>query len=93
MADYTTALDTENDALETVGGKGRSLARMASAGFAVPTVMSYDDYRQAEGVRTAFCTMVRNPMSGETVVEIDKIEKNVPIEETLFSSRAPGVGR
>ena len=33
---YTTPLSTKNDALEVVGGKGRSLAKMANAGFDVP---------------------------------------------------------
>ena len=36
MADYTTSLDTKNDSLEVVGGKGRSLAKMTNAGFHVP---------------------------------------------------------
>ena len=31
-----TPIDTTNDALETVGGKGRSLAQMTRAGFDVP---------------------------------------------------------
>ena len=31
-----TPIDTANDALETVGGKGRSLAQMTRAGFDVP---------------------------------------------------------
>ncbi|MCE2462048.1 MAG: hypothetical protein J4F38_14900, partial [Pseudomonadales bacterium] len=31
-----TPIDTVNDALETVGGKGRSLAQMTRAGFDVP---------------------------------------------------------
>ncbi|GIT39336.1 MAG: hypothetical protein Ct9H300mP8_05320 [Gammaproteobacteria bacterium] len=30
-------LDTSNDSLELIGGKGKSLARMARAGFSVPT--------------------------------------------------------
>ena len=33
---YTTPLSTKDDALEVVGGKGRSLAKMANAGFHVP---------------------------------------------------------
>ncbi len=33
---HTTALNTKNDALETVGGKGRSLAKLSNAGFNVP---------------------------------------------------------
>ena len=33
---YTTPLSTKDDALEVVGGKGRSLAKMSNAGFHVP---------------------------------------------------------
>ena len=33
---YITSLDTKEDALEVVGGKGRSLAKLANAGFPVP---------------------------------------------------------
>ena len=36
MSRYTATLDTKDGALEVVGGKGRSLARMANAGFNVP---------------------------------------------------------
>ncbi len=47
MTAYTTTLNTTDDALERVGGKGRSLARMANAGFAVPGgfLLSADAYR------------------------------------------------
>ena len=46
---YTTALNTKDDALETVGGKGRSLAIMVNAGFNVPggflvTTAAYRSY-------------------------------------------------
>ena len=33
---YALPLDTSNDSLELIGGKGKSLARMARAGFSVP---------------------------------------------------------
>ena len=36
MNNYTATLDTQNDSLEVVGGKGRSLAKMLNAGFQVP---------------------------------------------------------
>lgn len=36
MPDFTVPLDTENDALELVGGKGRSLAKLSNAGFYLP---------------------------------------------------------
>ena len=48
MAGFTAALDTSNNALERVGGKGRSLALLANAGFAVPDGfhVTADAYRQ-----------------------------------------------
>ena len=36
MTSYTATLDTKDDSLEVVGGKGRSLAKMTNAGFHVP---------------------------------------------------------
>ena len=36
MSIHIRALDTKDDALEVVGGKGRSLAKLANAGFQVP---------------------------------------------------------
>ena len=36
MPTHIRALDTKDDALEVVGGKGRSLAKLANAGFQVP---------------------------------------------------------
>nr|ADI19623.1 phosphoenolpyruvate synthase/pyruvate phosphate dikinase [uncultured delta proteobacterium HF0770_45N15] len=36
MPTHIRALDTKEDALEVVGGKGRSLAKLANAGFQVP---------------------------------------------------------
>ncbi|MCE2560048.1 MAG: hypothetical protein J4F98_16055, partial [Acidobacteria bacterium] len=35
-ASFVRPLDTPDDALDLLGGKGRSLARTKSAGFAVP---------------------------------------------------------
>ena len=44
---YTTAIKTTEDSLERIGGKGRSLAKMACAGFAVPGgfLVTTDAYR------------------------------------------------
>ena len=48
MTGFTTPLDTSDNALERVGGKGRALAHLASAGFAVPDGfhVTADAYRQ-----------------------------------------------
>ena len=44
---FTTSLSTDQDALERVGGKGRSLSKMAREGFNVPTgfIVTTDAYR------------------------------------------------
>ena len=44
---YTTAIKTTEDSLERIGGKGRSLAKMACAGFEVPGgfLVTTDAYR------------------------------------------------
>ena len=45
---FTSPIKTTEDSLELVGGKGRSLAKMASAGFAVPGgfLVTADAYRK-----------------------------------------------
>ena len=45
---FTLAIDTTEDSLEVIGGKGRSLARMTRAGFAVPGgfLVTADTYRR-----------------------------------------------
>lgn len=45
---YITPIKTEEDSLELIGGKGRSLAKMASAGFNVPGgfLVTADSYRE-----------------------------------------------
>lgn len=45
---YTAQINTTEDSLERVGGKGRSLAKMARAGFAVPGgfLVTADTYRK-----------------------------------------------
>ena len=44
---FTTSLSTDQDALERVGGKGRSLSKMVREGFNVPTgfIVTADAYR------------------------------------------------
>ena len=48
MTAFTTPLDTSDNALERVGGKGRALALLANAGFAVPDGfhVTADAYRE-----------------------------------------------
>ena len=61
---FTTALDTADDALERIGGKGRSLARLSNAGFAVPsgfqvTTAAYRQFVADNGLQTRILELSR----------------------------------
>ena len=64
MSRYTTTLIAEDDSLEVVGGKGRSLSRMAKTGFAVPdgfiaTANAYRTFVDDNNLRTKILDLAR----------------------------------
>ncbi len=64
MSVFTARLNTTNDALEIVGGKGRSLAKMTNAGFAVPggfmvTTIAYAAFVDANNMRNDILKLAR----------------------------------
>ena len=90
MTDFTTPLDTENDGLEVVGGKGRSLARMARAGFSVP-----GGFQVTTAAYRAF--VVDNGL-GERILELARpeiVERGISFEKAsaairqLFDEHSP----
>ena len=71
MPTFTTPIDTQADDLETVGGKGRSLARMARAGFNVPGgfLVATDAYRRfvaAHGLQERIVSLARPAVDAKT---------------------------
>lgn len=71
MLTFTTSIDTEADHLETVGGKGRSLARMVRAGFAVPGgfLVTTDAYRRfvaSHGLQERIVALARPALDAKT---------------------------
>ena len=90
MADFTTPLDTENDGLEVVGGKGRSLARMARAGFSVPGGFQV--------TTAAYRAFVSDHDLGQRILELARpeiVERGISFEKAsaairrLFDERSP----
>ncbi len=72
MTKYTTPLDTQNDALEIVGGKGRSLAKLANAGFNVPggfqaTTAAYRRFVESNELQHRIVVLARPVVKGRTV--------------------------
>ena len=64
MSEFTTPLSAQNDSLEVVGGKGRSLSRMAKAGFAVPdgfiaTANAYGKFVDDNDLRSRILNLAR----------------------------------
>lgn len=64
MTDYTLPLATNNDALDTVGGKGRSLVKLANAGFDVPggfhvATAAYRRFVESNGLQDKIVVLAR----------------------------------
>ena len=85
MPRYTTRLDAqgvlENDALERLGGKGKSLATMASAGFNVPrgflvTTSAYRGFVSDNRLQPRIIEVARPSVVGNRV-SFDEASDNV----------------
>ena len=90
MVDFTTPLDTEDDGLEVVGGKGRSLARMARAGFSVPGGFQV--------TTAAYRTFISDNDLGQRILELARpeiVERGISFEKAsaairrLFDEHSP----
>ncbi len=55
-----------------------------SLGGSIPNELTFSNYRTEGGVRLAFRSESKNPMTGSAVVEIEKVEKNVELEPGFF---------
>ena len=91
MPRYTTTLDApdvlENDALERLGGKGKSLATMASAGFNVPrgflvTTSAYRSFVSDNDLQHRIIELAR-PLVDENRVSFDEASDSL---EALFAA-------
>ena len=70
--EHILSLDTKDAALEVVGGKGRSLAEMASAGMPVPggfyvTTSAYRQYVAGNGLQETILGLVKPEIAGRTL--------------------------
>jgi rifampicin phosphotransferase len=70
-ARYTCPLDEEGLGVSEIGGKGQSLARLASAGLPVPqgfhiTTAAYDGFVAGHGLKSRIAALVGNPAAGDT---------------------------
>ena len=84
---YTTALNTRNDALETVGGKGRSLAKLANAGFNVPggfqvTTAAYRSFVADNHLQETIVSLAK-PVVAEGRVSFEQASRDI---QALFTN-------
>ena len=78
---HISNLDTKDDSLETVGGKGQSLARLTNAGFAVPTgflvqTSAYRSFVADHNLQTAIVEAAR-PAIKEGRVSFEQASANI----------------
>jgi len=64
---------------------------IAEGGIGIPVTSYFEDYREVYGVRIAFREISSNEQSGRTVVQLEKIEVNLDIEDDFFILSAPVV--
>jgi phosphohistidine swiveling domain-containing protein len=69
---YVLPLDTKDAALEVVGGKGRSLARMAASGMPVPggfyvTTSAYKRYVEENNLQETILGLAKPEITGKTL--------------------------
>lgn len=72
MHEHTLPLDTKDASLEVVGGKGRSLAEMATAGMPVPggfyvTASAYRRYVEENNLQETILGLVKPEITGRTL--------------------------
>ena len=75
IQEHVLPLDTKHGTLEVVGGKGRSLAQMASAGLAVPdgfyiSTAAYQQFIDENDLKTAIIDLAK-PEIGEYTLSFD----------------------
>ena len=93
---YVQPLSTKEDALETLGGKGRSLAKMVGAGLAVPngfilTTSAYRRFVQDNDLQAKILNLAQPEVNGH-IVSFDTASKRIQelmdksdVSETLSS--------
>ena len=69
---YILPIDTKTVSLEMIGGKGKSLARMALAGMSVPpgfylTTSAYKDFVEKNSLQEAIINLAKPEIIGRTV--------------------------
>ena len=92
MSVYLTPLDTKDATLEVVGGKGRSLARLAIAGFPVPggfhvTTSAYRRFVEQSNLQAAILDLAK-PRIVEKTVSFESASSSI---QALFETpKLPG---
>ena len=75
IQEHVLPLDTKHATLEVVGGKGRSLAQMASAGLAVPdgfyiSTAAYQQFIHENDLQTAIIDLAKPARANAYTIEI-----------------------
>ena len=93
---YIMPIDTIDVSLEMIGGKGKSLARMASAGMPVPdgfylTTSAYRDFVEKNNLQKAIIDLAKPEIIGKTISfdsaskRIQELIKGVELSDEITS--------
>ncbi|KKN55196.1 hypothetical protein LCGC14_0584660 [marine sediment metagenome] len=93
---YILPIDTKTISLEMIGGKGKSLARMASAGMSVPsgfyiTTSAYKDFVKMNNLQEAIINQAKPEIVGKTISfesaskQIQELIKGVELSDEIVN--------
>ena len=63
--------------------------RSTSTTFRIPVTITYSDFEETDGIRSAMHVEMENPMSGRTVLTIEKVEKGLDLADEVFTLEDP----
>ena len=69
---------TNGDVLKSI------VVAIQEGGIGIPITTQYEDYREVHGFRTSFRAISSNEQSGRIIIQIEKIEVNVDIDDEFF---------
>ena len=53
-------------------------------GIGIPITTRYEDFREVHGIRTAFRAISSNEQSGQIIIQVEKVEVNLDIDNSFF---------
>jgi hypothetical protein len=62
---------------------------MQEGGIGIPVTIRFEDFQEVHGIRVPFRSITSNEETGRTIVEDEKIETNIQVDDDFFILTPP----